>query len=175
MSDFRVNIRIFTGKHTVFETLNESSLTLWLNAQLWGFPIAEIFHIVMTGGFFGGILLLDLRLLGFHRVVSVNMLMRHVIPSLFWLFLGVVASGALLFMFMPLEYSGNPPFLLKLALIPVGGLNAFFMHMVLMRNQFVWDVHNPVPPGVKLSALFSLVIWCSTLACGRLIAYYYGF
>lgn len=175
MGGFRGNIRTFAGKPAVFETLNESSMTLWLNDQLWGFPIAEIFHIVMTGGFFGGILLLDLRLLGFHRVVAISTLMRHVVPSLFWLFLGVVASGALLFMFMPLEYSGNPPFLLKLVLIPAGGLNALFMHMVLMRNQYVWDVHNPVPAGVKLSALLSLAIWCATLACGRLIAYYYGF
>src|SRR3546814_5445776 len=27
--------------------------TLFRSSQLWGFPIAEIFHIVMTGGFFG--------------------------------------------------------------------------------------------------------------------------
>ena len=51
----------------MFEALNDSALTLWLNALLWGFPGAEIFHIVMTGGFFGGVALLDLRLLGFHR------------------------------------------------------------------------------------------------------------
>ena len=35
----------------MFETLNESPLTQWLNSLLWGFPAAEIFHIVMTGGF----------------------------------------------------------------------------------------------------------------------------
>lgn len=158
----------------MFETLNQSQLTLWLNSLLWGFPIAEIFHIVMTGGFFGGVLMLDLRLLGFHRAVSVSALQRHVIPCLFWLFLGVVASGGLLFMFMPLEYSGNPSFLLKMGLIPAGGLNALFMHLVLMRNEYVWDAHNPVPFGVKVSAFVSLLIWGGTLACGRLIAYYYG-
>jgi len=158
----------------VFETLNQSQMTQWLNSLLWGFPMAEIFHIVMTGGFFGGVLMLDLRLLGFHRAVSISALLRHVIPCLFWLFLGVVASGGLLFMFMPLEYSGNPSFLLKLALIAAGGLNALFMHLVLMRNQYVWDVHNPVPFGVKFSAFVSILIWGATLACGRLIAYYYG-
>jgi hypothetical protein len=158
----------------MFESLNDSAVTAWLNSLLWGFPIAEVFHIVMTGGFFGGIAMLDLRLLGIHRAVSVRTLMQHVLPCLWWLFGGVVLSGALLFLFMPLEYSGNPAFQLKLVLIPLGGLNALFMHLVLMRNHFVWDSHSAVPFGVKLAALVSLAIWIGTLACGRLIAYYYG-
>lgn len=158
----------------MFEALNQSALTLWLNSQLWGFPLAEIFHIVMTAGFFGGVLMLDLRLLGFHRSTSSIMLMKHILPSLWWLFFGVVISGCLLFMFMPLEYSGNPAFHVKLVLILLGGINALFMHVVLLRSQFVWDIHNGVPFGVKLSAMLSLALWMGTLACGRLIAYYYG-
>jgi hypothetical protein len=158
----------------VFEALNESAVTIWLNSQLWGFPIAEIFHIVMTGGFFGGIAMLDLRLLGVHRAVSSVMLMKHILPCLWWLFFGVVISGGILFLFMPLEYSGNPAFLLKLGLIALGGLNALFMHVVLLRSQYVWDSHNAVPFSVKMAALVSLAIWIGTLSCGRLIAYYYG-
>ncbi len=158
----------------MFETLNDSAVTIWLNSLLWGFPGAEIFHIVMTGSFFGGLVMLDLRLLGVHRAISSVMLMKHILPCLWWLFLGVVLSGGLLFMFMPLEYSGNPAFQIKLVLILLGGLNALFMHVVLLRSQFLWDSHNGVPFGVKLAALVSLAIWIGTLACGRLIAYYYG-
>jgi hypothetical protein len=158
----------------MFEALDQSAVTAWLNSLLWGFPIAEIFHIVMTGGFFGGLVMLDLRMLGFSRAVSSVLLMKHILPCLWWLFVGVVISGSVLFMFMPLEYSGNPAFLTKLVLIPVGGLNALFMHVVLLRSQYVWDSHGRVPGSVKLSALLSLAIWIGALACGRLIAYYYG-
>ncbi len=158
----------------MFEILQDSALTAWLNSQLWGFPMAEIFHIVMTGGFFGGIAMLDLRLLGVHRRLSARTVMEHILPCLWWLFVGVVVSGSLLFMFMPLEYSGNPAFHVKLVLIALGGLNALFMHLVLLRNQFMWDTQSHVPSGVKLGALVSLAIWMGTLACGRLIAYYYG-
>ncbi len=77
-------------------------------------------------------------------------------------------------MFMPLEYSGNPAFRNKLIMILLGGMNALFMHAVLFRNQFLWDTSNKVPLGVRISALLSLTIWIGTLACGRLIAYYYG-
>jgi hypothetical protein len=158
----------------MFEALDQSAVTAWLNSWLWGFPMAEIFHIVMTGGFFGGIAMLDLRLLGFHRAISYGLLMKHILPCLWWLFAGVVISGSILFMFMPLEYSGNPAFLTKLVLIPLGGLNALFMHAVLFRSQFRWDTLNKVPLGVRFSALLSLAIWIGTLASGRLIAYYYG-
>lgn len=158
----------------MFETLQDSAVNAWLNSQLWGFPIAEIFHIVMTGSFFGGIAMLDLRLLGFHRNVSSRTLMQHILPCLWWLFLGVLVSGSVLFMFMPLEYAGNPAFRLKLVLIALGGLNALFMHLVLLRNQFMWDTQSRVPLGVRLAALVSLAIWIGALACGRLIAYYYG-
>jgi hypothetical protein len=158
----------------MFAALNESALTLWLNSLLWGFPGAEVFHIVMTGSFFGGIALLDLRLLGIHRRVAVSTLMQHVIPTLWWLFGGVVLSGGLLFLFMPLEYSGNPAFLTKLVLIVLGGLNALLMHLVLMREQHRWDTDAAVPTAVQLGALLSLAIWIATLAGGRLIAYFYG-
>ncbi|MEY4642045.1 MAG: hypothetical protein RLZZ227_2039 [Pseudomonadota bacterium] len=158
----------------MFEALNESALTAWLNSQLWGFPIAEVFHIVMTGGFFGGVAMLDLRLLGCNKRISSLTLMQHILPCLWWLFSGVVVSGLLLFLFMPLEYSGNPAFQLKLGLIAAGGLNAVVMHVVLLRNQFAWDAHSPVPLSVRVAALLSLAVWIATLACGRLIAYYYG-
>jgi hypothetical protein len=159
----------------VFEALNDSAFRAWLVNWLWAFPSAEIFHIVMTGGFFGGIAMLDLRLLGFHRRIPVSVLMQHILPCLWWLFIGVVVSGALLFVFMPMEYPNNPAFLTKMVLIPVGGLNALFMHIVLLRHQHLWDAHGHVPAGVRISAFISLLIWMGCLACGRLIAYYYGF
>lgn len=165
----------FSGGIKVFEALNQSDVTIWLNSLLWGFPSAEIFHIVMTGGFFGSVVLMDLRLLGFHRFLSANQLLRHAIPCLWWLFLGVLLSGILLFLYMPLEYSGNPAFLLKMVLIPIGGINSLLMHVVLMRNQHVWDSHGRPPFAVRFSAFISLLVWMGALACGRLIAYYYGF
>lgn len=158
----------------MFEALNQSDMTLWLNGLLWGFPGAEIFHIVMTGAFFGSAVLMDLRLLGVHRFLSASQLLRHAIPCLWWLFLGVLVSGALLFMFMPLEYSQNDAFLLKMVLIPLGGINALVMHLVLLRKQYLWDSHGRPPGAVKLSALVSLLVWIGCLACGRMIAYYYG-
>jgi hypothetical protein len=159
--------------HRVFAALEESALTLWLNSFLWAFPAAEIFHIVMTGGFFGSILLLDLRLMGVSRLFSARQIHAYIVPKLWWLFGGVVLSGAILFLFMPGEYAGNPAFLLKMLLIVIGGQNAFIMHKALSQYQNYWNDGLP-PLAVRLSAALSLLIWVACLACGRLIAYFHG-
>lgn len=159
----------------MFLFLEESALSQWLNGLMWGFPGAEIFHIFMTGGFFGAVLLMDLRLLGLHSFFSIDLLMRKVVPYIGWLFGGVVLSGSILICFMPAEYSVNPALRIKFLLIILGGVNALFMHKVLMKNYMSWGESAAVPWPVKFSALLSLVIWAGCLACGRLIAYYYNY
>ncbi|MDT8397737.1 MAG: DUF6644 family protein [Pseudomonadales bacterium] len=159
----------------MFEALANSALSQWLSQTLWGFPMAEIFHLVMIGTFYGGIVMLDLRLLGINRFISSEILMRHVLRCIWVVFGGAVVSGSLLFVFMPQEYPNNPAFLIKMALVLVGGLNALWMHKVLIRDIETWDRDTMPPVGVRISALLSLCLWSGVLAGGRLIAYYYGF
>ena len=158
----------------MFEQLNESVVNQWLNSLLWGFPGAEVFHLICLGTFFGGMMLLDLRLLGFNRFISSISLMKHVLGCIWIAFAGVIISGSLLFMYMPYEYSTNPVFKLKMCLIIAGGLNALWMHKKLLSTIGQWDMEAAPPMLVRLSALVSVGIWVTVLACGRLIAYFYG-
>jgi hypothetical protein len=159
----------------MFEALDNSALSNWMNGMLWGFPMAEIFHLFMLGTFFGGMVLLDLRLLGFNRFISSQALMTHVLRCIWVAFGGVLLSGSILFMFMPFEYSTNPAFQIKMCLIFAGGMNALWMHKVLISEIYEWDMDSPPPLGVRVSAFVSLCLWGGVLACGRLIAYYYGY
>ena len=158
----------------MFEAWNNSALTQWLNGFLWGFPSAEIFHLVMLCTFFGGMMMLDLRLLGFNRFISSSVLMKYILKCVWIAFVGVVISGSLLFQFMPLEYSRNPAFRIKMVVIVLAGLNALWMHMAHLKNIDQWDLDTP-PLGVRISAFISMGLWITVLGCGRLIAYYYGF
>ena len=65
------------------------------------------------------------------------------------------------------------PFLLKMILIPLAGLNALFMHKVAKREPAGWDTDARAPGAVRFSAAVSLLLWLVILACGRLIAYFY--
>jgi hypothetical protein len=159
----------------MFEALNNSAINSWLSQLLWGFPMAEIFHLLMLTTFFGGLVMLDLRLLGLNRFISSKVLMRHVLGCIWIAFAGVMLSGGILFLFMPLEYVNNPAFQIKLGLMVLGAVNAMWMHKALIVNIDDWDEETIPPLLVRLSALFSLLVWGGAVACGRLIAYYYGY
>lgn len=96
---------------------------------------------------FSGMVLLDLPLLGRGRAPSITLLQRH-IPSCVWM-----------------------GFAIKMPLLP---LKAWLMPRHGQRNPANWEVHVLSPPWVRAARL-SLLMGCVSVACGRLIAYYYAF
>jgi hypothetical protein len=70
------------------------------------------------------------------------------------------------------EFAGSPVFQLKLALITAACLNAAVFHRVPFRSVASWDVATTPPPPARAAALFSLTLWASVIACGRLLAYF---
>jgi hypothetical protein len=141
--------------------------------SIWGFPILEIVHLTGLTVVFGGMTLLDARLMGLRREFSVRTLERYVLGFVWAGFTVAAFSGGWLFVYEATTLAEDPPFLIKMVLIPLAGLNALFMHKVGMRGAEHWDVHAMPPIAVRLSAAVSLLLWASVLACGRLIAYYY--
>ena len=141
----------------------------------WWFPILEIAHLTGLTLVFGGMTILDVRLMGLGRRFSVIALERYVLRFV-WAGFGLAAlSGGWLFLYEAVKLAGDGPFLIKMVLIPIAGLNALFMHFVAMRDVQAWDTNATPPLLVRLSAGLSLAIWWVVLACGRLIAYYYPY
>ncbi|MGE0115620.1 MAG: hypothetical protein AB7T07_12160 [Steroidobacteraceae bacterium] len=142
--------------------------------SIWGFPILEVTHLLGITVVFGGMVLLDLRLLGLRRDISAVALERYVLPYV-WIGFAIAAfSGGWLIVYEAGKLVDDSAFLLKMLLLPLAGLNALFMHRIAARGRAAWDVHAMPPLLVRLSAAISLLLWSVILACGRLIAYYYG-
>lgn len=141
----------------------------------WWFPILEITHLTGLTIVFGGMVILDVRLLGAGRSWSVIALERYVLRFVWAGFAIAAFSGGWLFLYEAVKLAGDGPFLIKMALIPLAGLNALFMHYVAMRDVEAWDTNAMPPLKVRFSAGLSLAIWWVVLACGRLIAYYYPY
>jgi hypothetical protein len=157
--------------HTLQETWPAQLVADWP----WWFPILEVTHLTGITVVFGGMVILDVRLLGVGRSWSVKALERYVLRFVWAGFAIALFSGGWLFLYEAVKLAGDPPFLIKMALIPLAGLNALFMHFVAMRNIEAWDANTPPPPLVRVSAGLSLAIWWVVLACGRMIAYYYPY
>jgi hypothetical protein len=156
--------------------LEASGLGQAMRQWLWLYPSVETVHIVGIGLLFGSIVVLDLRLLGLSRSISVRTLAKHVLPWTAASFLLIVPSGLMMFTAHASEFIDSPVFVLKMCLIMAAGLNAALFHTMVFRTADVWDAEDmrklPPPPSARISAAISLLIWISVIACGRLLAYF---
>ena len=138
---------------------------------LWLYPIVEIVHITGIAVLVGSVAMLDVRILGASRGVSVRSLARHLLPWTLGALLLVVPSGLLMFTAHAGDFISNPAFQLKISLIFAAGMNALFFHLGPYQSAAAWDRDVAAPASAKLSAALSLLIWVGVISCGRLLAY----
>jgi hypothetical protein len=146
-------------------------LASWIRTGAWPFPIANTLHVIGIALLFGGIALLDLRLLGARsRTVAIVPLARLVLPLAAFGFVLAALTGALMFISNAREYWAHPLFSWKLGLIAAAGANALLLHATSWRGRGTWTGSAPLP--AKAAGLASLILWIGVIACGRLMAYY---
>ena len=159
-----------------FAGLEASGLGKAMREWLWLYPSVEIVHIAGIALLFGSIAVLDLRLLGFSRTISVKRLASHVLPWTAGSFALIVPSGLAMFTAHASEFIQSEVFVLKMGLIMAAGLNAALFHSLVYRTADVWDAEEmrnlPPPPSARVFAGVSLALWVAVIACGRLLAYF---
>ncbi|MGI9259974.1 MAG: DUF6644 family protein [Gammaproteobacteria bacterium] len=150
----------------------------WIEANLgvivytlpWTWPILETLHFFGLCMLLGGLLVIDLRLLGFNRVipaVSVHDLLPFVIAG----FVINLITGIGFFVGDPHRYAINIAFQLKMVLVVLAGLNALYYQFKLAPELDGWTESSEIPVNAKVVGATSLVLWFGVLAYGRLIPY----
>jgi hypothetical protein len=148
-----------------------TALADWQVAQAltqgrWSYAAVSALHVLGIALLVGGILPLDLRLLGFWPAVETRALAAVLTPMAAGGLLLAAATGVLLFSVRPLEYAQVPVLWAKLGLIALGAAGAL---------AFRWRVgRDPERASRRLrvtAALASIGVWLGALACGRLIAF----
>ena len=116
--------------------------------------------------------MLDLRLLGVTmRNTPLSEVAGRLIPWATAGFVLMVASGALLFYAIPVRTFQNIFFRVKVAMLILSGLNAWFFHSTVYRRVAEWDL-DPVPPKrARVAGGLSLTLWAGIVVAGRMIAY----
>jgi hypothetical protein len=156
---------------TAIHALEGSGIGRVLRESLWAYPAAETVHIIGLATLFGSVLVVDLRLLGLNRGVSVSRLAWHALPWTVGAFMLVMVTGLLMFTAHASDLLDNRVFMLKMGLIGASGLNAALLHTGAMSRVAAWDVNVMPPVRVRIAALLSIVLWVVVIACGRLLAY----
>jgi hypothetical protein len=153
----------------LFSALENSGFSQWVRGGFWIWPIFESLHFAGLCLLFGGISVVDIRLLGFFPSVPVSSVLR-VLPIAF-VGLGInLVTGTAMFVTNPDRYWGNPGFKIKMGVIVVAGLNALlFAYLEKRRLVAVGPVGaEQTTATVRGLAALSLVLWTSVILLGRL-------
>jgi hypothetical protein len=156
---------------TAMGAIESSALGRAMREWLWLYPSVEIVHICGVALLVGSIAVLDLRLLGFSRNLSVRTLAAHTLPWTLGSFLLILPSGLMMFVAHAGDLIASPVFALKVCLIMAAGINAGVFHAGVFRGAAQWDVDAMPPAAARAAAVLSLLLWISVIACGRLLAY----
>ena len=136
----------------------------------WLYPALESAHYIGIACLVGGIMLIDLRLLGVAKKLPIATMVT-LLPWVWGGFLINLVTGGTIFIYGATGFGTNPPFQLKMALIALAGINAFLFEIAARRGRNTWVVDGQAPAMVKGVATLSLILWMSVVATGRWMAY----
>jgi hypothetical protein len=125
-------------------------------------------HILSVSAFFGAILLLDIRLMGFKPAVPLRALSSSILRWSVETFVVAMASGLLLFFYDPVHVGSHAYFTLKMILIVLGMANAAIFNR--------WGFHEalatagPMPTRARIMGAISLAAWLGAMICANLNA-----
>jgi hypothetical protein len=136
----------------------------------WMYPTFETAHYIGLSLLVGGIMLIDLRVLGVARSLPLKS-MIGLLPFVWVGFLINVLTGSLLFIYGATNFGVNKAFLLKMAFMVFAGLNALAFDIAVRRSGGEWVGADRPPVSVKGFATLSLVFWLCVVTTGRWMAY----
>lgn len=136
----------------------------------WIYSALETAHYLGLAMLVGGIMIIDLRLLGFAKSLPI----RSVIGLIPWVWAGFIVnaiSGTLIFIYGATGFSANTAFRLKMVLMLIAGINAMIFTVAASRSAGTWLDADRVPVSIKAVATASFVLWLGVVTAGRWMAY----
>ena len=156
---------------TLTQEIMSSQLSQWIQATYWLWPVLEIIHFFGLTLLMGGLIIVDLRMIGFFPKISLQGV-KKLLPLVIFGFLLNLITGIFFIYGDPSRYAINIGFQIKLILILLAGCNAAFYHFRIESNVPKWGSSLRRPPlAVKLVGFTSLSLWTGVLLLGRLIPY----
>jgi hypothetical protein len=154
----------------LFSWLQQSALADTIRDSRWMYPAIETGHYLGLSLLVGGIMLIDLRVLGFARTLPLRA-MIGILPIVWVGFIINVTTGTLLFIYGASRFAANPAFQLKMAFVLLAGVNALLFDLAVRRSKVDWVAIDRPPAYVKTFATLSFALWLCVVTTGRWMAY----
>jgi len=148
--------------------------TTWINhvviGYAWSWPTLESLHFLALCTLIGSLLIMDLRLIGFQRVIPLSAV-HSLMPVAIVSFVVNLITGLGFVFGDPRTYTSNWSFWAKMICVGLAGVNFIVYYLrvepVLLRN----GPNEPTPMLAKAVGTASLIFWFSVLSFGRLLPY----
>ena len=111
--------------------------------------------------FFGGIGLLDFRLMGWRGTVPLRAFAEHVLPWLWVTFAVAVVSGMALFLYDPGAVGSHAYWAPKLIAIALGLANAALFHRISYVSALAAE--GRMPTAARIAGALSLLCWTAAV------------
>ena len=135
------------------------------------FPWVESLHVLCLALVAGSIFLVDTRLLGLtSRNLRFTYLSERLLPWTWTAFIGAALTGGAMFIAGATNYAHNAPFLIKMCLLVLAGINMLYFQFVTFRSVQSWDTGRPIP-AARAAGAISLTLWCLVIGFGRWIGF----
>lgn len=136
----------------------------------WTWPIAETFHFIGLCMMLGGLLVIDLRLLGYNKLIP-TVASHDLLPIIYTGLAMNVITGFMFSVGDPHRYFINIGFQLKMLLFVLALINAVWYQFKLSPRIDALPAGSDLPGDARLAGALSLGLWFGVLILGRLIPY----
>jgi len=132
--------------------------------------LVRMSHVVSMAAFFGGIVALDLRLMGWRVTLPLQPLANLVLPWVYVTFGIALVSGVALFLYDPVHVGSHAYFSLKLLLTVLGLVNAGLFHRSVYYAAITAEAPTSAPPSThaRFVGAVSLALWTGVVVCACL-------
>jgi uncharacterized membrane protein len=146
----------------------------WINKLVmgypWTWPAMETFHFIGLCMLIGAVLVMDLRLIGFQRVIPLKAVHGLMPIAITGFAINLITGTGFLFG-DPKMYAANYAFWVKMTLVLLAGLNFLYFFFKVEPKLAHIGPHDATPTIAKAVGVASLVFWFGVLAYGRLLPY----
>lgn len=140
---------------------------------VWMYGVVNLVHILGVASLFGAVLLLDLRLLGLWRNITLAAISKPTVPVAVTGFVVAAISGVGLLATKATEYVGNPFVYIKFPAIGLGILNVIALSAVPAWKQHKdRELSSREQSQLAVFGGISLVCWLTAITAGRMIGYW---
>jgi hypothetical protein len=136
----------------------------------WSWPALETLHFLGLCLLIGAVLIMDLRLIGFQRMIPLKAVHGLMPVALAGFAINLVTGLGFLFG-DPRLYAANYAFWVKMTLVLLAGLNFLLFLFKVEPALAKLGPHDATPMSAKAVATASLVFWFGVLLYGRLLPY----